>query len=74
VFGQAENLAGADPGFSLPRQPQYLKAVTCLHAGTPWRGSFPLLRDPVRQKLGHDDYKSIEAYIATVRNEELALQ
>jgi integrase len=28
----------------------------------------------VRQHLGHNDYKSIEAYIAIVRNEELALQ
>jgi integrase len=28
----------------------------------------------VRQQLGHEDLKSIEHYIATVRNEELALQ
>ena len=28
----------------------------------------------VWQQLGHDDYKSIEAYIAIDRNEELALQ
>jgi hypothetical protein len=34
----------------------------------------PLLRDSVRQQLGHDDYKSIEAYIALVRNEELAMR
>jgi integrase len=26
----------------------------------------------VRQQLGHSDYKSIEAYIALVKNEELA--
>ena len=34
----------------------------------------PFLRDSVRQQLGHDDYKSIEAYIALVRNEELAMR
>ncbi len=28
----------------------------------------------VRQQLGHDDYKSIEAYIALVKNEELAMR
>ena len=28
----------------------------------------------VRQQLGHDDYKSIEAYIAIVRNEEIAMR
>ena len=28
----------------------------------------------VRQQLGHDDYKSIEAYIAIVKNEEQALR
>jgi hypothetical protein len=27
----------------------------------------------VRQQLGHADYKSIEAYISAVRNDELAL-
>jgi hypothetical protein len=31
-------------------------------------------KTPARQQLGHDDYKSIEAYIAIVRNGELALQ
>lgn len=28
----------------------------------------------VRQQLGHEDYKSIEAYIAIVRNEEIAMR
>jgi hypothetical protein len=28
----------------------------------------------VRQRLGHDDYKSIEHYIALVRSDELAMR
>jgi hypothetical protein len=31
-------------------------------------------KTPAPQQLGHDDYKSIEAYIALVRNEEIAMR
>jgi integrase len=63
--------AGLDPATVWMHKLRATTATTWLRSkelgGKGWDIGF------VRQQLGHDDYKSIEAYIAIVRNEELAL-
>ena len=70
LFGQVENLARADPTHWLSLQSQY-------HLHTRGRALAGFLPPPpgppARQQLGRDDHKSIEAYIALVRNETVPM-